>query len=92
MTMFGTNTKLNNSVRDTLEQGDHTELDTSELLDNGDKQKYKSVIGYLQWDIYLGRFEICTHVMKMSSFRSAPVQGHMEWVKRINEYLHKMRN
>ena len=34
MTMFGTNPKLHKPFRDPLEQGDHPELDTSELLYN----------------------------------------------------------
>ena len=51
MNMFGTNPKLQNSVRDTLQKGDHPDIDTSALLDNYYTQKYQSLIGYLQWDI-----------------------------------------
>ena len=36
MTMFGTNKKLHKSIGSPLEQGDHTELDTSDILDNED--------------------------------------------------------
>ena len=72
MTIFGTKTKLHKSVRSPLEQCYHLELDTSEILDSEDTHKYQSLIGSLQWDISLVIFGICTHVMIMSSFVSAP--------------------
>ena len=70
-------------VRDILEQGDHTELDTSELLDNENSHKYQSLIGSLRWAIYLGIFDICTHVMTISIFVPVPHQGHLYRGKRI---------
>ena len=51
-----------------LEKGDHPELDDSELLDATGIQQYQSLIGSLQWAISLGRFDIATAVMSMSSF------------------------
>ena len=51
-----------------LEKGDHPELDDSELLDAEGVQQYQSLIGSLQWAISLGRFDIATAVMSMSSF------------------------
>ena len=51
-----------------LEKGDHPELDESELLDDTGIQQYQSLIGSLQWAISLGRFDIATAVMSMSSF------------------------
>ena len=54
--------------------------------------KYQSLIGTLQWCITLGRFDIATAVMSMSSFWVAPRQGHLERVKRICGYLSKFRN
>ena len=53
------------------------------FLDNDSTQKYQSLIGYLKCYVYLGIFDICTHFMKICSFRSAPPQGHMERVKII---------
>ena len=70
--MFGTNPKLHKSTNSPLEQGDHTEIYTSELLDNEDNRKNNPLIGSLQWDISLVIFGICTHVMIISSFVSAP--------------------
>ena len=55
-----------------LEKGDHPELDDSELLDETGIQQYQSLIGSLQWAISLGRFDIATAVMSMSSFCVAP--------------------
>ena len=90
--MFGTKPKLNKYLRSPLEQGDHSELDTSDLLDNEDTHKCQSLIGSLQWYISLGVFEICIHVMKMSIFRYSPHQVCMDQVKRLYAYLDKMRN
>ena len=40
----------------------------------------------------LGRLDISTAVMTLSSFRASPRKGHMERVKRIYGYLSKMRH
>ena len=90
--MFGTKKKLHKSVRYPLEQGDHPELETSDILDNEDTHKYKYLIGYLQWDISLGIFYIFTHVMKVSIFRSSPRQGCMDQANWIYAYMDKMIN
>ena len=58
-----------------LEAGDHPELDDSELLNADDTQKYQSMIGSLQWAITIGRIDITTAVMTLSSFRAAPRKG-----------------
>ena len=75
-----------------LEKGDHPELDTSDLLDADGIQKYQSMIGAMQWAISIGRFNIATAVMSLSSFRVAPRIGHLDRCKRIYGYLHKMRH
>ena len=77
MVMFGTKTKLHKSVISPLEQGDHPELDTSELLDDEDTHKYQSLVGSLHWDISLDIFDIFTHAITMSSFGYVPCQGHV---------------
>ena len=73
-----------------LEKGDHPELDTSDLLDADGIQKYQSMIGVMQWAISIGRFDIATAVMSLSSFHVAPRVGHLERCKRIYAYLSKM--
>ena len=79
-------------VHSPLEKNDHPELDDTELLDDDGIAKYQSLIGALQWVITLGRFDIATAVMTMSSFRAAPRQGHMDRVKRIVGYISKFRH
>jgi hypothetical protein len=70
-----------------LEKGDHPELDTSELLNDDDVQKYQSLIGSMQWAVSLGRFDIATAVMTMSAYRAAPREGHLTRAKRMVSYL-----
>ena len=79
-------------VQSPLEKNDHPELDDTELLDEEDTAKYQSLIGVLQWTISLGRFDIATAVMTMSSFRAMPRTGHLERVKRICGYLVKFKD
>ena len=69
--MFGTKPKM--TYASPIEKGDHPELDTSELLDMDGIRKYQSMIGALQWVVTIGRFDITTAVMTMSSFRVAPL-------------------
>jgi len=52
----------------------------------------QSMIGALQWAIQLGRFDIMTAVMTLSSFRANPRQGHLDRAKRIYGHLPKMRH
>jgi hypothetical protein len=75
-----------------LEKGDHPELDTSEFLDAKGVTTYQSMIGALQWMVTIGRFDILTAVMSMSSFRAAPRVGHLDRLKRIYGFLSKMRH
>lgn len=79
-------------VTSPLEKNDHPELDETELLDEDGIQQYQSLIGTLQWTISLGRFDVGTAVMSMSSYRVAPRIGHLERVKRICGYLSKMKH
>ncbi len=88
--MFGE--KPSAKMNSPLEKGDHPELDDSELLDATGIQQYQSLIGSLQWVISLGRFDIATAVMSMSSFCALPRQGHLNRLKRICGYLVKMKH
>ena len=62
------------------------------LLDSDGVKQYQSLIGSLQWAVQIGRFDIATAVMTMSSFRALPRKGHMDRVKRIFGYLARMKN
>jgi hypothetical protein len=86
--MFGEKPKQN--VSSPLEKGDHPEMDTSELLGPNGVTKYQSIIGSLQSAISLGRFDVATAVMTMSSFWAVPRQGHLDRARRIVGYLAKM--
>ena len=88
--LFGESPKQ--SYHSPIEKGDHPELDTSEFLDQEGISQYQSLIGILQWVITIGRFDVQTAVMTLSSFRVAPRRGHIERAKRIFGYLSKMRH
>jgi len=75
-----------------LEKNDHPELDTSPELDEEGIKQYQSLIGTLQWVITLGRLDVATAVMSMSSFRAAPREGHLQRLHRIYGYLSKMKH
>ena len=87
--MFGHKPKLYWSP---LEQGDHPEIDTTEELDEKGIKLYQSMISSLQWAISLGRFDISTAVMTLSSFRALPRQGHLTRAKRVYGYLAIFKN
>lgn len=85
--MFGT--KPTGNLFSPIERGDHPETDTSDFLGPDDIKKYQSMIGAMQWAISLGRLDITTAVMTLSSFRVAPRKGHLERAKRVYCYLCK---
>ena len=72
--------------RTPLEKNDHTEQDTSEILEGDMAAKYLTMVGQLQWLVTLGRFDIHAQVATMSRFRAALRQGHMDRLKRIYSY------
>ena len=74
--LFGTKPK--DVYTSPLEKGDHPEMDTSELLDSTGIQQYQSMVGAMQWAVSIGRLDITTAVMTLSSFRVAPRKGHLE--------------
>ena len=83
--MFGQKPRRN--VWSPLESGDHPELDDSDTLDPAGTEQYQSIIGTLQWAVSLGRFDIATAVMSLSSFRAIPRKGHLDRARRIVSYL-----
>ena len=72
-----------------LTEGDHPELDISDLLDDDKRSLYMSLVGALQWAVTLGRFDIAYATMVMSRFRAEPRVGHMEHILHIYGYLRK---
>jgi hypothetical protein len=68
------------------EHGDHPQIDTSPKCNDKDCVMYQSMIGMLQWVISLGRFDIYPIVAKLTRFRAAPHQGHIERIKKVFGY------
>ncbi len=89
---------VTNKITSPLVKGDHPEIDDSAFLDEEVVQQYQTLIGQLLWAILLGRFDIAVAITMtmsasmMSAFRSAPRKGHLNRVKRICDYLSKMRH
>ena len=63
--MFGK--KPSTAVTSPLEKRDHPEIDTTELLEPEGITRYQSLVGQLQWAVTLGRLDVATAVMTMSS-------------------------
>ena len=78
--------------RSPLVKGDHPELDTTAFLDQDGIEIYQSLIGAMQWAISIGRWDIQSAVMTLSSFRAQPRKGHLERIKRIYGFLCKFRH
>jgi hypothetical protein len=74
-----------------LEQNDHPEMDDSPFLGQDETQQFQSLIGAMQWEVSIGRLDIATAVMSLSSFRAMPRRGHLERAKQIYGYLQKMK-
>jgi hypothetical protein len=70
-----------------LEQNDHPEMDDSPFLGQDETQQFQSLIGAMQWAVSIGRLDIATAVMFLSSFRAMPRRGHLERAKHIYGYL-----
>jgi hypothetical protein len=64
-----------------LEQNDHPEMDDSPFLGQDETQQFQSLIGAMQWAVSIGRLDIATAVMSLSSFRTMPRRGHLERAK-----------
>jgi hypothetical protein len=74
-----------------LEQSDHPEMDDSPFLGQDETQQFQSLIGAMQWAVSIGRLDIATAVMSLSSFHAMPRRGHLERAKQIYGYLQKMK-
>jgi hypothetical protein len=70
-----------------LEQNDNLEMDDSPFLGQDETQQFQSLIGAMQWAVSIGRLDIATAVMSLSSFRTMPRRGHLERAKGIYGYL-----
>ena len=81
------NTEPSKGLKSLLENNDHPELDTSDILERQQLNHYLNMVGQLQWLITLGGFYIQAQVISMSRFRAQPRQGHLERLKMIYAYV-----
>jgi hypothetical protein len=70
-----------------LEQNDHPKMVDSPFLGQDETQQFQSIIGAMQWAVSIGRLDIATTVMSLSSFCAMPRRGHLERAKKIYGYL-----
>ena len=77
----------NEKISSPLDPGDHLELDTSPMLDDTGTKIFQSLTSAFQWVITLGRWDIMTAVITLSSFQALSRVGHLERVKRVYNYL-----
>ena len=61
----------------------HPELDASKFPDNEGMQQCQSMMGLLQWLTSMGRWDIMTSVMLMSTHGAQPRKGHSEVAERL---------
>ena len=69
--------------RQSLETNDHPELDVTAFCNEDEIEIYQSLIGSMQWAVSIGRMDVQTAVMSMSSFREQPRVGHLKHLKRM---------
>ena len=72
-----------------LVDGDHPELDISDILEENKKTLYMSMVGAMQWAVTLGRIDLAYSTMVMSRFRVEPRVGHLERLQHIYGYLRR---
>jgi hypothetical protein len=72
-----------NSIKTTLREGYHTEIDDSTLCTEDDPAKYRSIVGFCIWKIVLGRFDVAYANSDMDRFNMLAREGHLKTVKRI---------
>lgn len=84
--------KVLRQYRSPMENGDHPEDDSSELLPPEEVQTFQQLLGIAQWLVTIGRFDICFAVSAMSRFNAVPRRGHLERMFRVFGYLKKYRD
>jgi hypothetical protein len=63
------------------------ELDESPELDSTRANCYQSQIGILRWCVELGRIDIITEILMLSTYLCSPREGHLEAVFHVFAYL-----
>ena len=68
------------------------EIDVSPELNAVDASYYQSLIGVVRWLVELGRVDICTEVLTLSSCLTLPREGHLLQLFCMFSYLEKQYN
>jgi hypothetical protein len=70
-----------------LEQNDHPEMDNSPFLRQDETQQFQSLIGAMQWAVSIGRLDIVTAVISLSSFRTSNAKERPSRESQVNLWL-----
>jgi hypothetical protein len=70
-----------------LEQNDHLEMDDSPFLGQDETQQFQSLIGAMQWAVSIGRLDIVTAVISLSSFRTSNAKERPSRESQVNLWL-----
>ena len=68
------------------------EINVSPELDATDAAYYQSLIGVAKWMAALGRVDICTEVLMLSSCLALPGEGHLLQLFCMFSYLERQHN
>ena len=79
--------KLPSKCSNPFQQDYEPELDGRKELHAELSSGYMSLIGMLQWMVEIGRVDILTVVLMMSSHMAMPCEGHLDAVLHIFGYL-----
>jgi hypothetical protein len=69
--------------------GDYSPDNVLEPLDPECSLFYQHLIGVMRWMVDLGRVDITTEVLMLSSYLALPREGHLETALHIMGYLQK---
>jgi hypothetical protein len=60
-------------------------MDNSPFLGQDETQQFQSLIGAMQWAVLIGRLDIATAVMSLSSFCAMPTsgKGNLQMIKKL---------
>jgi hypothetical protein len=78
---------LSSSVSTPMSSGYRPELDVTPLLSPGKATYFQNLIGILRWIVELGCLDSHVHVSMLSSFLTAPREGHLAKVFQMFAYL-----
>ena len=67
----------------------YPETDSSPELDLEDTTLFQELIGILRWAVEIGRVDILTELLMLSTYQALPREGHLEQIYHIFAFLKK---